>query len=419
MQQGPSEVRAEEEEAEDEDTNEGEAVFASLPTNFQPVAVRDSEFKAVLTTLVLDTPLRLATFCSPLHASWRLSSASTPQSGERWRSELSRSYRHFCERRGTPGDCLTLFEDGPSIQADDRLSIALALAVGPALEGVDAEVRALINPSRLLATVSIAITGYMALLLAPEPVTKGVAAASTVLLWAYLGWEFFDLLRAYTRLSQDAARASSFTELREAGERFGRTIGPNSVRILVMIGTAALFETATLMSTASKLPGFAQASRSVEVNMGLRWVEAATAERIIVSVSEGALHAVLPVSAVAMTASDGSAPQRGKSLPKGYRAFNSFKAFKRSMGSAGEGKQWHHIVEKHKANLKRFGAEALHNTENVIAVNEAPHTRISAFYSSIQRFSEGMTVRKWLSTQSYEAQRVFGLQVLRDHGVIP
>ena len=88
------------------------------------------------------------------------------------------------------------------------------------------------------------------------------------------------------------------------------------------------------------------------------------------------------------------------------------------MGEAGTGKQWHHIVEKHKTNLKRFGAGALHNTENLVPINKAIHERISAYYSSIQKFSEGMTVRKWLSTQSYEAQRAFGLQVLRDNGVV-
>ena len=82
--------------------------------------------------------------------------------------------------------------------------------------------------------------GYMALLVAPEPVSKGVAAALTVLLWGYLGWEFFDLIRAYFQLWEEAAEASTFGELREAGERFGKVIGPNSVRILVMLGTAAV-----------------------------------------------------------------------------------------------------------------------------------------------------------------------------------
>jgi hypothetical protein len=90
------------------------------------------------------------------------------------------------------------------------------------------------------------------------------------------------------------------------------------------------------------------------------------------------------------------------------------------MGSAGEGKSWHHIIEQHAGNLKRFGAEALHNTENVIKVETEVHTKISAYYSSKDEIVAGsMIVREWLRTQTYEQQRAFGLKVLRDFGVIP
>jgi hypothetical protein len=59
-----------------------------------------------------------------------------------------------------------------------------------------------------------------------------------------------------------------------------------------------------------------------------------------------------------------------------------------------------------------FGGEALHNTENVIALDKAAHTEMSRLYSSIRwriTGSHTMTVRQWLSGQSYEAQRAFGL----------
>ncbi len=248
-------------------------------------------------------------------------------------------------------------------------------------------------------------------------------------MWGYLGWEFFDLIRAYAQLSEDAARASTFAELREAGERFGRVIGPNSVRILVMVGTAAVGETAALVSKAPKLPGFGQASRAVEVNAGLRMVDAATgAERVIVSVPEGTIRVVLPVTAVAMSARSGGGkssaggsgiPKEGRLLPNGYRAFKSFDDFKDFMGPAGEGKHWHHIVEQRKANIERFGPEAIHNTENVIAIEKSKHDAISAFYSSKSRDTGGLVVREWLRTKSYEEQRAFGLKVLRQFGVIP
>jgi hypothetical protein len=403
---------------------EGEAVFARLATDFAPVQVSDSEVTAALTTLWLNMPLRVATSRSRLYVGRRLALASVPWGSDTWQSGLAQSYGRFCERSGTPGDCLTLFDDGPHFQDDDKRSIALALAVRPALEGVDAEVRAMLDPTRVLAMLSLAIVVYMGMLLAPvpEPVTKGLAAAFSVLMWGYLGWEFFDLLRAYAQLHEDAPRASTFEELREIGESFGRVIGPNSVRILVLVGTAAIGETVALASKAPKLPGFAQASERVAAHTGMHLLDAVTgAERVIVSVPEGTIRLVAAPHVVAMVARSGGAgsppPSRGRLLPNGHRAWGSFSGFKSAMGPAGQGKEWHHLVEQTKGNVKRFGGEAIHNTENVIPLDKTLHDDVSSFYSSIQwtaTKSSRLTVRKWLSTQSYEAQREFGLLAIEN-----
>jgi len=52
------------------------------------------------------------------------------------------------------------------------------------------------------------------------------------------------------------------------------------------------------------------------------------------------------------------------------RSYRSFTAFKRAEGAAGNGMAWHHIVEQTPGNVKRFGAEAIHNTENLVKL---PH----------------------------------------------
>ncbi|QRN95749.1 hypothetical protein JRI60_43000 [Archangium violaceum] len=391
---------------------EHERVFAALPTSFGPVRVGEAEFLDAVAHLVLEMPLRLAPSHVPLLPGRRLALASGPLVGGTWQSELARSYGRFCERRGTPGDCLTLFEDGPHLRDDDKRRIALALAVGPALEGVDAEVRAMLSPARVTAMVSITLTAYMALLVAPEPVSKGAAAAFAVLMWGYLGMELWELIEGWMVLSEDSARATSFTELREAGERFGQRIGPNSVRILVMVGTAALGETAALMSKAPKLPGFAQAAGSGAQHGGVRMLAAvAETEKVVISAAEGSIRVVLPLNAVAMAARNGG--RDGWVLPNGHRAFKSFDDFKDFMGPAGEGKQWHHIVEQR--NVGRFGSEAIHNTENVVRLEEGLHMDVSALYSSKRpriTGSDTLTVRQWLSTQSYEAQRQFGLRAI-------
>ncbi|WP_239989107.1 hypothetical protein [Corallococcus macrosporus] len=103
--------------------------------------------------------------------------------------------------------------------------------------------------------------------------------------------------------------------------------------------------------------------------------------------------------------------------PGGMKSYSSFKSFKRAMGPAGPGKEWHHIVEQTDGNVGRFGPKAIHNTENIVALDKELHTRVSAFYSSKNvsaTGSDAFTVRQWLRAQSYEAQREFGLRALEN-----
>lgn len=60
----------------------------------------------------------------------------------------------------------------------------------------------------------------------------------------------------------------------------------------------------------------------------------------------------------------------------------------------------------------------IQNTNNIIAVDKAIHTKISGYYSSKQAFTGGKTVRSWLAGQSFEKQFEFGMQKLKDFGVI-
>ena len=227
------------------------------------------ELDAALATLVLELPLRVAVAPPRLYLDQRLAQAFLSLKGEAWRTPLARAYGRLCERGGTPGDCLALFEDGPGLDGEDKRDLALALSVNTALEALDAEVRATFSATQLSTMVSLTLAGYLALLVAPEPVSKGVAAALTLLMWGYLGWELLDLVRAYFQLWEEAAEAATFEELRTAGDRFGRVIGPNSMRILLLLGTAAVGETAALVSKAPTLPGFAKAAQALESQAGL------------------------------------------------------------------------------------------------------------------------------------------------------
>ncbi|WNG27199.1 hypothetical protein F0U62_26685 [Cystobacter fuscus] len=279
-----------------------EQVHLTLPTRFGAVQVSDFELNEAMSTLVLNMPLRVAGSHFPLYLHRKLALASV--TGEEWRTPLARSYGRFCERQCTPGDCLELFKDGPGLDGEDKRDIALALSVNTALEARDEELRSMFSTTQLWTTLSLTLTGYMALIAAPEPVSKGVAAALTVLLWGYLGWELFDLIRAWFQLWEEAAEASTFAELQEAGDRFGKVIGPNSMRILLLLGTAAVGETAALVSKAPKLPGFAKAEGSLKSQAGIRDVLTAVqeADRVKVAVSEGTFSVVLPANVLSMAA---------------------------------------------------------------------------------------------------------------------
>ena len=92
------------------------------------------------------------------------------------------------------------------------------------------------------------------------------------------------------------------------------------------------------------------------------------------------------------------------------------------MGKACPGLAWHHLVAQTTSNLQIFGAEAIHNTGNLLPLEYGSgsiHQEITNFYNSIQpelTGSEGMTVREWIGRQSVGEKQDFGVRVVRAFG---
>jgi len=100
------------------------------------------------------------------------------------------------------------------------------------------------------------------------------------------------------------------------------------------------------------------------------------------------------------------------------QGFKSFSAFKRTMGSAGEGQAWHHIVEQNPANIVKFGPEAIHNAGNVIKLPHGAgsiHAKVSGHYNSLMP-GTSMRVRDYVNTLNYQQQYQYGLDVLKRFG---
>ncbi|NMO18120.1 hypothetical protein HPC49_14355 [Pyxidicoccus fallax] len=331
---------------------------------------------------------------------------------------LTRAYLRWCERTSRPGDCLRLLVESPTVTGDGRYALAMALAQGVVWDEMMDAFKDMADPEAMLSAVLWTWTTYCILLAVPEPFSKGVAAVMTASLIAYVGVDtFWSLIVGFKRLVEEAERATTFDELREAGERYGKVMGRNAARAFAMLAMAAIGNTAAgLGSKVPKLPGAAQAAVQAEAQVGIRL--AAVADVGTVAVSAETVTITLAPGAVAMTARGTGGGTAAKARPTGYRAWGSFSGFKKAMGPAGPEQEWHHIVEQTPGNVKRFGPQALHNTENVIPLDRALHSDVSAFYSSIRRDITGspLTVRQWLSTQSYEAQRDFGLLAIKNVG---
>ena len=105
------------------------------------------------------------------------------------------------------------------------------------------------------------------------------------------------------------------------------------------------------------------------------------------------------------------------STPSGI-GFSTFKELKGYLGSAGKGNHWHHIVEQCQIARSGFAPEQIHNTANIISVDQATHAKITGYYNTKTfEFTGGLSVRDYLIGQPFDQQFLFGLYVLQKLGV--
>jgi hypothetical protein len=93
--------------------------------------------------------------------------------------------------------------------------------------------------------------------------------------------------------------------------------------------------------------------------------------------------------------------------------FRSGRELREYLGSAGEGRQWHHLVEARLAG-RRFPPELVHSTDNIVSLPIEVHRRVSAKMSSNLRYTEGKTLRKWLEPKPFAFQHKWGMRLVRE-----
>ena len=240
-----------------------------------PVQVGEDEFKAALTQLLLDMRMDVA---------FRETDAADRRGWVRSRSLLASSkgladpgagaapeslYSRICP----DGDeCLTLVGGtGLPFSRKDRTLMALSFALDTVWGSVEAEIGKLLNPVVLKAMVTSAALTVLLTMALPEPVTKVLAVALTAAMVAYLGvvpvWE---MGRGFVRLWDDAEGATSVLELQDIGHRFGKVLGTNGTRVLVLLVTAALGGRNAMAAQGPRLPGFPQAVSRGQAEAGFQ-----------------------------------------------------------------------------------------------------------------------------------------------------
>jgi hypothetical protein len=166
------------------------------------------------------------------------------------------------------------------------------------------------DPEAIKAALYWTMTVYALLWMAPEPVSKFLAAGISVSLIGYLGWDtLWTLIGGWRRLVLEVDHATTFSEIREAGERYGKVMGQNAARAFALLLSAAIGQTAAGFSAKlPALPGSAQASvqTGAQAGIGLSAVAAVdtvvvTADAVTIALSPGAVtstaHAMIGATA--------------------------------------------------------------------------------------------------------------------------
>ncbi|MFL5355426.1 hypothetical protein [Archangium sp.] len=182
---------------------------------------------------------------------------------------LRDKYKEWCRPWGG-GDCLGFFDDGPYLRADDRYTLALALSFGSVLDETREALGRELNPRALMAMCVWTVSLYLTSWLVPEPTTKLLAAGMTVILVAWLGVDtLWGLLDGWALLTTQAYEATTFAELREAGEQFARVLGADAARVMILaVGALTGRTLGEVAARVKSLPGFSLAEAQWEAQGG-------------------------------------------------------------------------------------------------------------------------------------------------------
>ncbi|HLL53953.1 MAG TPA: AHH domain-containing protein [Myxococcaceae bacterium] len=293
-----------------------------------PIAVTEDEFRAAMRVLLseIQLPARFGRRAPDFEV---VLAALDPA-----QLALARDYRQWCERRRQSSDCLALLGSRAVLSQDDKYKVAFEIALGAEWDGFTEELRGMADSTTVRVVLLGAMVAYVGMLAFPELVTKGIAAAITVVLTAYLGAEtVWNLVAGWLQLVEEVNAATAFWQLRAAGERYGKRIGAQTARVLVMVVTAGLAEGGQFLARVLRLPNAATASVALASDTGGKLVLAELGQVGGVAVAETGVTVVLtPTAELAQQATAMAMAARGTARAAKPEPICE------------DGAQWHHIA---------------------------------------------------------------------------
>jgi hypothetical protein len=235
----------------------------------------------------------------PLESGTALEGALTEEE-----QQLVSRYKLWCRSaHGFEGDCLGgALVRGKYMDTQGRYMLAMALSKSPVLEEFEKALGEMVSMRAVMQAAIATVVTLLVLLALPEPVTKFIAAWATVGLILWVGAKtLYNLITGWFQLMEEVKVATTFEELREAGEKFGKLFSREAAQAFAMVAMALLTRTAKgFAEQVGTLPGSAQVSMRAAGREGILLSEVSAAESVTVT-AKGFSVALAP-GAVAMTA---------------------------------------------------------------------------------------------------------------------
>jgi hypothetical protein len=275
-------------------------------------------------------------------------------------------YKRWCRNaHGYEGDCLGgALVEGKYLDTRGRYMWAMALGKSPVLEEFERALGEMVSMRAVIQAAVCAIVTLLVLLAMPEPVTKVLAAWGTAALIVWVGAStLYNLITGWFELMKEVREATTFEQIREAGERFGKLFSREAAQAFAMIAMALLTHTAKgFGEQVARLPGSAQVSLQAAGRDSLLLSEVSAVESVVVT-AEG-FSVALPPFAVAMAAKG-----RGKRTQQHHMATIA------NRKSTLRGGPWTPRLEK----LFARAGMRLKDDENVVDIegHQGPHPQLS------------------------------------------